>query len=293
MNLNDIEIFAKVVQEGSFVGASKNLGIPRSTVSRRISELEEKLGARLLQRTTRKLHLTEIGKTYFQYADEIMAQIEQANLAVTHLQSVPRGRLRVTTPMSFGYLGTTFADFLKEYPEVEVEVVCTDRVVDLVDGGFDVAIRLGPLADSTLIARKLGTLGSVLVASPKFLKKNRKIEAPNDLSKHECLIFAGASHGSWSLRNNKKVVEVKVRPRYRANDMEYLRQAAIAGLGVAMIPSYVCAGDLANKTLKRVLPKWCSQDVQVSAVYPSARLQSPKLKVFLEHMQTYFSAADI
>jgi DNA-binding transcriptional LysR family regulator len=291
MDLNNIQIFTKVVQEGSFVAASKSLGVPRSTVSRRVAELERQLGARLLQRTTRRLHLTEVGETYFQYTTGIMDQIEQAHVAVTQLQGVPRGLLRVTAPMSFGHLGVPLASYLKRYPEVQVEVVCTDRVVDLVQHGFDAAIRVGRLPDSTLIARPLGPLRSILVASPGFLEKRNPPKVPSDLETLDCLLFAaGTSHGSWTLRNRKKTFEVKVRPRYRANDMDYLRDAAIAGLGVAMLPVHVCKEGMNNGTLQRVLPDWCSQEIQVSALYPSARLLSPKLNVFLEHLREHFQA---
>jgi DNA-binding transcriptional LysR family regulator len=286
MDINDIYVFAKVVEHGSFVGASKSLGMPRSTVSRRVSELEKRLGARLLQRTTRRLHLTDVGETYYQYAATIMSQVDEANLAVTHLQAIPRGTLRVTVPMSFGQLGTIVASYLERYPEVELELVCTDRVIDLVQDRFDVAIRAGRLADSALIARKLGTVSNILVASPAFLKRNRVPKSPNDLEGLDCLVFAaGSQYGKWTLCDAKKTMEVEVRSRLRANDMDYLRQAALAGLGIAMIPTHVCTDEIRDGTLRRVLPDWCSPETLVHALYPSARLLSPKLKVFLDHFR--------
>src|SRR5688572_28451226 len=151
MDLNEIVVFARVVQSGSFTAAAAALGMPKSSVSRKVSELEERLKSRLLQRTTRTLSLTDVGRTYYEYCLRIVAEIEEAERAVSQLQDTPRGALRVTAPMSFAFLGPIVADFLKRYPDLSLELVCTDRVVDLVEERFDVGIRAGALADSTLI----------------------------------------------------------------------------------------------------------------------------------------------
>src|SRR5690606_543458 len=158
MDLNDMAVFVRVVQAGSFVGAARALGMPKSTVSRRISDLETHLGARLLQRTTRRLNLTDVGEIYYRHASRIVTEVEDAERAVTLMQDSPRGLLRITAPLNFGYLGPVVASFLARYPDVQVELVCADRVVDLVHEGFDLAIRAGRLRDSSLISQSLGTL---------------------------------------------------------------------------------------------------------------------------------------
>ena len=168
MDLNEIAVFAKVVEAGSFVRASRELSIPKSTVSRKVSGLEERLGARLLQRTTRRLSLTDVGRAYYIHATRVLAEVEAAELAVTRMQEVPRGRLRVSAPVNLSYMGALFTSFLARYPEVDLEMVCSDRVIDLIEEGFDVAIRIGKLADSTLIARYLGSSKSYAVASPRL-----------------------------------------------------------------------------------------------------------------------------
>src|SRR4051812_18126801 len=166
MDLNEIAVFTKVVQAGSFTAAAKQLGMPKSTVSRKVSELEERLGSRLLQRTTRKLSLTDAGRTYYDYSARIASEIEEAERAVSSLEDTPRGLLRVTAPVNAAFLGPIVSGYLRRYPEVRVDVLCTGRAVDLVEERYDVGIRAGTLADSSLIARSLGNARWVLVATP-------------------------------------------------------------------------------------------------------------------------------
>src|SRR5215471_5276201 len=166
MDLNEILVFTRVVQSGSFTAAAKLLGMPKSTVSRKVSELEERLDARLLQRTTRKLNLTDVGRTYFDYCSRIVADVEDAERAVSSLQDTPRGVLRVTTGPNVAYLGPIISDYLKRYPQVRLEIVATTRAVDLVEERFDVGIRAGALADSSLVAKRLGRVEWFLAATP-------------------------------------------------------------------------------------------------------------------------------
>ena len=189
MDLNEIVVFARVVQSGSFTTAAAQLGMPKSTVSRKVSELEERLNARLLQRTTRKLSLTDVGRTYYDYCARIVGEVEDAERAVSSLQGTPRGPLRVTTGTNVAFLGPFISDYLKRYPEVRLEVFCTARSVDLVEERFDVGIRAGTLADSTLVARSLGRVQWFLVATPTYLKKRGRLRSPEDLNKHDCLFF--------------------------------------------------------------------------------------------------------
>jgi DNA-binding transcriptional LysR family regulator len=286
MDLNEIIVFAKVVQTGSFTGASRELEMPKSTVSRKVSELEERLGARLLQRTTRKLSLTDVGQTFYRHAARVVAELEEAELAVGRMQEAPRGLLRVTVPLNFGYLGSIVASFLKGYPEVDVELVCADRIVDLVDEGFDLALRAGPLADSTLIARSLGRLESFAVASPAFLAKNGTPKRPQDLARFDCVVFgAGPDRTTWRLHRGGKTTAVQVDARLVVNDFDILFEAALAGLGIAVLPIFRCAEALRAKKLRRVLPEWCSAETPLHAVYPSTRHLSPKVKAFVDHLR--------
>ena len=286
MDLNEIFVLAKVVEAGSFIGASRALEMPKSTVSRKVAELEERLGARLLQRTTRKLSLTDVGQAFYQHAARVVAEAEEAELVVGRMQEVPRGLLRVTTPLNFGYLGPVVASFLARYPEVQIEMVCADRVVDLIQEGFDVAVRAGPLADSALIARSLGVLRNYAVASPAFLEKNGTPKEPHDLELFDCVVFgAGVDRSSWRLHRNRKTLTVKVRARFTVNDFDFLDEAARSGLGVAMLPVFRCIEPLRTKRLERVLPEWCSPEIPLHAVYPSTRHLSPKVKAFLDHLR--------
>lgn len=290
MDLNEILVFAKVAEAGSFIRASRALDMPKSTVSRKVSELEERLGARLLQRTTRKLSLTDVGQAFYRHAARVVAEAEEAALVVGRMQEVPRGVLRVTMPLSVGVLAPIIASFMSRYPEVQVEMVCADRMVDLVQEGFDVALRAGVLADSTLIARSLGVLRSYVVASPAFLRRHGVPKQPRELERYACLLFGGgAGRGRWVLQKEGKTLTVEVHGRFAVNDFDFLDEATRAGLGVAMLPMYRCIPQLRAKTLQRVLPTWCSPDVPLHAVYPSTRHLSPKVKAFVDHVREHMS----
>lgn len=283
MDLNQMLVFVRIVQAGSFSAAARQLQMPKSTLSRRVSDLEERLGSRLLQRTTRKLGLTDAGRIYFDHAARIVAEAQIAEQAVGHLQASPRGLLRVTAPLSFIVLAPLVSEFAKKYPDVELDIVCSDRRVDLVDENFDVAIRTGPLTDSTLVARTLGTFERVVVAAPRYCKENGTPTTPADLEKHSCITFgAGISPNTWVLGAGEKRVEIHVTPRLTANDLHILRTAALDGLGIAFLPEFACAEDVRKKRLLHVLPDWCSAETAVSAVYPTARHLSPKVSAFID-----------
>jgi DNA-binding transcriptional LysR family regulator len=286
MDLNEITVFTSVVQAGSFTAAAKALGMPKSTVSRKVSDLEARLNARLLQRTTRKLSLTDAGRTYFDYGVRIVHEIEQAESAVGSLQDTPRGLLRVTAGPNGAWLGEIIADFLRKYPEVQLELLCTGRSVDLVEERFDLGIRAGVLADSSLIARSLGSVTWFLVAAASYLKKHRRPRAPEDLKDHDCLIFGtGSTSVNLRLQNGDDTKQVAVAARVLVSDMDIVRSAAVAGLGIAMLPAYLCVEDVRAGRLERVLREWAAPPTPVHVVYPSARLLSAKVKTFIEHLQ--------
>jgi DNA-binding transcriptional LysR family regulator len=285
MDLNEMLVFARVVQAGSFTAAAAALGMPKSTVSRKVSDLEERLQSRLLQRTTRKLSLTDVGRTYYDYCARIVGEIEDAERAVSTLQETPRGLLRVTAPINVAFLGPIVSDYLKRYPEVRLDLFCTGRAVDLVEERFDLGIRAGALADSTLIARRLGSAKWLLVATPGYLKRRGRPRSPDDLSKHDCLLFgAGPDSGGLCLENGERSVQVAFSPRLTVTDIDVVYAVATAGLGIAVLPAFRCVEDLGARRLARVLADWNVPSTPVHVVYPSTRHISPKVKSFIDHL---------
>jgi DNA-binding transcriptional LysR family regulator len=286
MDLNEIMVFARVVQSGGFRPAASKLGMPKSTVSRKVSELEERLGARLLQRTTRKLSLTDVGRTYYDYCARIVSEMEDAERAVSSLQETPRGLLRVTAPVNFALIVPIVSDYLKRHREVEIELFCTGRSVDLVEERFDLGIRAGALADSTLIAKSLGNARWFLVATPAYLKKRGRPRSPEDLKKHDCLLFGtGIANASLRLENANRPVQIHVSPRLMVSDMDVLNTVATSGLGIALLPAFRCVEDVRAGRLERVLPEWNAPPTPIHVVYPSTRHLSPKVKSFIDHLQ--------
>ncbi len=286
MDLNEIVVFARVVQAGSFTKAAAKLGMPKSTVSRKVSDLEERLKSRLLQRTTRKLSLTDVGRAYYESCARIVGEIEDGERAVSRLQESPRGLLRVTAPVNVAFLGPIVGDYLKRYREVRLDLFCTARAVDLVEERFDLGIRAGTLADSTLIARSLGSSRWCLVATPAYLKRRGRPRSPDDLKKHDCLLFGtGIDNAGVHLENADRSVQVALSPRLMVTDMDVLHAVAAAGLGIALLPASRCAEDLAARRLERVLAQWNAPSTPVHVVYPSTQHLSPKVKTFVEHLQ--------
>jgi DNA-binding transcriptional LysR family regulator len=286
MDLNEMVVFARVVQTGSFTTAAAELGMPKSTVSRKVTDLEARLKARLLQRTTRKLNLTDVGRIYFEYCARVVAEIEDAERAVNTLQETPRGLLRVTVGVGFGFLGPIISDFLKRCPEVRIELFTTARIVDLVEERFDVGIRAGPLADSSLVARSLGTVKWFLVATPGYLKRRGRPKSPDDLRAHDCLLFGTAQTApSVRLQREDRSAQFAVSTRLLVGDMDILVGTAVAGLGIALVPAFKCVDDLRAHRLERVLGDWNAPPTPVHAVVPTARHISPKVKAFVDHLQ--------
>jgi DNA-binding transcriptional LysR family regulator len=285
-DLNALHVFARVVQAGSFTSAARTLGMPKSTVSQRVAELEERLGARLLQRTTRRLGLTDAGRIYYDHCVRVMAEVEDADRAVASLQEAPRGLLRLTVLANSGFLGPVLAEFLARFGGVQLDVLCTDRRVNLVEESFDLAIRAGALSDSTLIARKLGAIHFVLVASPRYLDRRGRPRSPQDLPQHDALIFSvGAQPSNLRLTRGAEAHDVSLTPTLSVNDLDIIHDAASHGVGIALLPAYRCAEDLRANRLERVLPTWHAPAEPVHAVYPSGRHLSPKVKAMLDHLQ--------
>jgi len=295
MDLNEILVFARVVQCGSFTAAARLLGMPKSSVSKKIADLEDRIGARLLQRTTRTLSLTDAGRLYFERAARIVEDVEDAEHAVNELQATPRGLLRVTAPLSFGILGPVVSTFLRDHPEVEVEVVCTDRKVDLVEESFDLAIRAGRLEDSTLIARPLGTMQRLLVAAPNYLGARGSPATPQALTEHACIAFgSGEAPRLWTLEHGGKRERVQITPRLLVNDFEIMRDATLAGVGIAFLLESFAQPGITSGQLECVLREWRSPATPVHVLYPTSRHLSPKVVTFVEALRGVFArgAAD-
>jgi DNA-binding transcriptional LysR family regulator len=287
-----MQAFVRVAELRSFSEAARRLNSSKSVVSRQVSALEAELGARLFHRTTRSLTLTEAGRGYHERCARILADIDEANLSVSQLQAAPRGRLRVNAPMSFGFLhlAPAIPDFLARYPEVEVDMIMNDRFVDLVDEGFDVAVRIGRLADSSLVARKLAPVRRLVCASPSYLKARGIPASPDDLKDHDCLCYGNmALSDEWRFTAlDGKPWLVEVRGRLRTNNGDALRAAALKGLGLANLPTFIVGGDLQSGTLVPVLGDYTPQDSALHAVYPHSRHLSPKVRAFVDFLADRF-----
>jgi len=291
MDIAELQAFVKVVQAGSFTRAAETLGTQKATLSRTVSQLEARLGVRLLERTTRSLSLTEVGRELFERAVGILGAVEDAERLVQQIHAEPRGVLRLTCGVEFGMLAVSgwIEGYLARYPQVAVEADFTGRLVDLVHEGFDLAIRIGALEDSRLAARRLGSLDYGLFASRDYLARRGTPAAPQELAAHALLVFsAGAHRGGWKLQRGNDEVRVDTAGRLRVNNSFAVRDAARAGLGIAQLPLRVARG--AGDALVRVLPDWAPAAVPVHAVFPSNRYLTPKVRAFVDHAAAAFDA---
>lgn len=286
IDLNEMFVFARVAQAQSITGGAKALGIPKSSVSRKIAQLESRLGVRLLHRTTRRLSLTEIGAAYYERCARVLAQAEEAEQAVSQLRRVPQGRLRITTTVEYGLhrLAEHVEAYLKRYPQVAVEVILTSRVVDLVQEGIDIAIRFGQLEDSGLGSRKLGAGQMLLYASPGYLRKNGTPKSIEDLSKHKGIHFQDPyPEPIWPLNGpGGETRRIGFESRYASNNLSLVHDACARGFGIALMPPFVCEDSVREGRLVQVLSGWGSGDDAIHAVFPSQRYLAPKVRAFLD-----------
>lgn len=289
-DLNAALVLVRVVQVGSFRGAAKVLGMPKTSVSRKVAELEERLGAQLLNRTTRKLSLTDAGAAYTEQAEGAIARLEAAEQAVSELQREPRGRVRVTATVMLGQLllAPLIAEFLEAYPAVEVTVQLTDRHVDLVAERFDVALRAGALPDSSLVAVPIGSGAWRLAASPRYLAAHGAPQRPADLSSHHCLLFArtgAAARSTWPLGKAKRVRDVPVTGRLVADDLVVLREAAVRGLGIARLPAMLVEEAIRRGELVAVLDDAAPPPMPLQIVHLGGRHMPPRTRAFIEFLR--------
>lgn len=283
MNLNEIAIFVKVVETGSFIGAAKSLDMPKSTVSARLSSLEKRLGVTLIRRTTRKLHITDAGQLYYEQCLKAMSQIMAAEEQVSQNQATPHGLLRVTAPIELGgaLLPSVIEEFNKKYPDVKLEIVLTDRTVDLISEGIDIGIRTGNLKDSSLIAKKLGMIYFAPFASPKYLKRNKEIKSPKDLEGHFTIPFTRSGSDEWNLIGTKDKQTVKIDKGLVINDLNLIKSLTISGMGISLIPTFLCYNEVKSGKLIRILNNWRTDLRPVHFVYPSQKFVTPKIKAFI------------
>ena len=286
-NISEMEVFVRVVQARSFSGAARNLGLSPSAVSKQISRLEDRLGARLLNRTTRQLSLTEVGSAFFERANCIITDVAEAELAVSHLHGAPRGNLRINAPVAYGrlHIAPLLPDFLADQEEVSIELNVNDRFVDLVEEGVDVAIRIGELEDSSLIARKLAPNRRLVCASPAYIEKHGAPEKPSDLAQHNCLVYTyRAQRNDWHFDGPDGPETVTVKGNIETNNAEVLREAMLAGQGIVLMPLWLTGEDICSGRAVELMPDYRVPDSAIYAVYPHNRHLSPKVRSFVDYL---------
>ena len=294
MDLDGIAVFVKVVQVGSFSQAAKLLNMPNSTVSAKVAALEKRLGVTLLQRTTRRLHLTEAGEGYFRRCMTALEELQTAENELAIEQGETKGVLRLTAPVELGRsaLPPVLDVLMKRHPAIKIDLIITNRLVDLVAENIDVAVRAGPLKDSGLIAKRfvLGQFG--LWASPSYLKNNSVPRNPDELKEHDCLRFAPFTGRKLQLTNGRERAQIALAGRITADDFEALRALAVLGWGIALLPSFLCAEEAKERKLVSVLPNWRGDSVTISVVYPAQRFVSLKIRAFITAAEELWSATN-
>lgn len=288
-----MRVFLKVVEEGSFSKAAERMGITQSSASRNISALEQELDVQLLQRSTRKLNLSEAGRIYFERAGQIIADLDDAHLALKHMNSTPSGLLRVAAPAAFGLrqIAPLLGEFHAQYPEVKIGLSLNDGVEDFLGGGFDLAIRFGKLSDSALIASQLATSHSVICASPAYLKRAGEPQNPDELEEHNCLTFrTSPGHNSWNFEAQGKTKSVPVSGSLYADNADALLQAAISGLGVIQLPVWMVASEIKKGSLEPVLTGFdlLPKTSPIHAVFAHREHLAAKIRVFIGFLKDNF-----
>lgn len=297
-DLSGIAVFAAVVEEGSFTAAAEKLGQSKSAVSKQVTRLEQRLGAQLLARTTRRLNLTEVGQAYYERCRRIISEAEEAELAVTKLQDVPRGRLRVSAPLSFGiaHLAAALPDFMCAHRELSVDIDFSDRKVDLVEEGFDLAVRISVLQDSSLIAKRIAETRIVLAATPAYWEEMGRPTHPTDLVNHDCLTYTYLNApNTWRFRdpdNPGEEISVRVKGPMTSNNGNILMQTAASGIGIVFTPTFICADAIRSGVLVTALEEYEPEPIGIYAIYPPNRHLSAKVRAFIDFLTARFSGPE-
>lgn len=287
MDLNAALILVRIVDKGSFTAAAQELGMTKAMVSRRLAELEQRLGVRLLYRSTRQLTLTEEGEKYYRHCSKAVEALTEAELMLSASQQEVTGTLKMAVPIETGQLvvGRLVAKFLQAYPGLQVELELTNRVVDPISEGLDAVVRIGDMSDSNLAARRLWSTGRLLCASPAYLARSPAIKRPEDLANHERVtVSSGFLASHWCFELDGKEVLVDPPSRFRVNNITCAREAAKAGLGLASIPAMLCQEELASGELVAVLPEWQQPKVSIYLLFPERQLMPRKLRAFIDFM---------
>ncbi len=291
-DLNDIAVFVKVAQFGSFSRAARALGMPVSTVSRKVTSLEDQLGVTLMQRTTRKLSLTAQGRAYYDQCSEPLSRLSDAESALTQTQRKPEGLLKVSVPVMLGQepFYEFLSAFLRKYPGIYVDLFITNLFVDLIADNIDAAIRFGQLPDSTIIAKRIGRSVRYLVASPEYLKGRAAPAKPEDLVNYQCILLNGRNNeAEWHLVSGRKSVKLRVTGPVSSRDFQSVSAFTYKGHGIGLLPSNYCDEQIRRRELVRILPAWSSPEIFVHAVYPTRRFVPSKLQVFLDELKAWKS----
>jgi DNA-binding transcriptional LysR family regulator len=289
--LASIRAFTKVVQHNGYAAAARDLRLSRSVVSKYVIELEEELGVQLLSRTTRSVTPTENGQAYYERCLAILADLEEADLAAARSQAEVRGLLRVNAPMSFGtlHLARAVADFMEKYPELRIQLVLSDQLIDAVQEGYDMTLRIADLPSSSMIARKIAPAHRALCASPTYLSQHGVPQHPDDLREHACLTYGHLATGNqWKLTGPDGDHWVAIPWTLCTNNAEVLRDAAVGGRGIALLPTFIAGADIQQGRLTTVLTSYKAPEISIYAIYPETRHLSPKVRVFIDFLVERF-----
>ena len=292
--LTQLALFTAAIEDGSLAAAGRRLGMTPAMAGKYVAALEVELGVRLLHRSTRSLSLTDVGRTYFERSKRVLEQMEEADREARNLHGEPRGTLRITAPMTFGalHLGAPVAKFVSSYPEASVEMTLDDRYIDLRESGFEMAVRIGRLADSNLIARQIAPCHMVACASPAYLEKKGHPRSPTDLGAFDLLTYSmSRSPGSWTFTDAAgRVSTPRGTPRLRTNNVQLLQAAALNDGGIAYGPSFVFGSYLETGALRQVLPAYKTSTLPIYVIYPSTRQVTAKVRRFVELLESGFGA---
>jgi DNA-binding transcriptional LysR family regulator len=291
--LGAMEMFVRIVETGSFSAVARQLGTTQPTISKQLTALEKQLQTRLLQRSTRSLSLTEAGAAYYERCRRILDEVREAEAALGRLQSALTGTLHVNGSIALGqiFLAPLVLKFQQQYPGLAIELSLSDRYIDLVEEGADVAVRVGRLADSNLVARRLGSTRRVLVATPAYLAAHGTPERPEDLVRHSCLLYAYLSTGDeWLFNGPDGEIRVRVHGNFKANNGHVIREALLASVGVALTPDWLIHDKLEAGEVVALLPQFATPPLEINAVYPSGRHVSAKVRAFIEFLRNEFKA---
>lgn len=289
--LTSMRAFTRVVDTGSFSEAARSMRLSRSAISKYVIDLETELGVQLLHRTTRSASPTDNGRLYYERCTAILAEIEEADLTVSQLQASPRGTLRVNAPMSFGtlHLGKAITAFLAQYPELKIHLILSDQQIDTVQEGFDVTIRIADMSDSSLIARRIVPANRMLCASPAYLKEHGTPKHPDDLREHDLLSYDYLGTGvQWKLTGKDGDLWINVPWKLCTNNAEILRDAAVGGQGIALLPTFIAGPDLRTGKLRGILAGYRAPQLAVCALYPPTRHVSMKVRAFIDFLVERF-----